>query len=192
MPSERRRTFAFDGHLKREFRYQMSPDQPVCRFYAMSSCPRGRSCPDSHILPAYSGKIVCRHWLRGLCKKGDHCEYLHEYRISKLPECAAFERTGYCPQIPDCPFRHTDPEIKIPLCTAYERGFCRAGPKCTFRHNFRQFCPLYLTGFCPNGPTCPLGHPRFVQIDDTMRIAPDPVAPPAWQKGHQAASSGVS
>ena len=31
--------------------------------------------------------VVCKHWLRGLCKKGDECEFLHEYDLTRMPEC---------------------------------------------------------------------------------------------------------
>ena len=33
-----------------------------------------------------------KHWLRGLCKKGDQCEFLHEYDMSKMPECYFYSR----------------------------------------------------------------------------------------------------
>ncbi|KAG2920786.1 hypothetical protein JG687_00016070 [Phytophthora cactorum] len=33
------------------------------------------------------GTIVSRHWLRALCMKGDNCEFLHQYDMSKMPEC---------------------------------------------------------------------------------------------------------
>ena len=36
--------------------------------------------------------IVCKHWLRGLCKKGDSCEFLHEYDMTKMPECYFYSR----------------------------------------------------------------------------------------------------
>lgn len=36
--------------------------------------------------------IVCKHWLRGLCKKGDQCEFLHEYDMTKMPECYFYAR----------------------------------------------------------------------------------------------------
>ena len=35
---------------------------------------------------------MCKHWLRGLCKKGDQCEFLHEYDMSKMPECYFYTR----------------------------------------------------------------------------------------------------
>ena len=37
---------------------------------------------------------MCKHWLRGLCKKGDQCEFLHEYDMSKMPECYFYARFG--------------------------------------------------------------------------------------------------
>ena len=44
----------------------------------------------SSLQPAQT--IVCKHWLRGLCKKGDQCEFLHEYDMSKMPECYFYTR----------------------------------------------------------------------------------------------------
>jgi len=37
---------------------------------------------------------VCKHWLRGLCKKGDQCEFLHEYDMTKMPECYFYSKFG--------------------------------------------------------------------------------------------------
>ena len=42
--------------------------------------------------PRPTQTIVCKHWLRGLCKKGDQCEFLHEYDMSKMPECYFYTR----------------------------------------------------------------------------------------------------
>ena len=38
--------------------------------------------------------MVCKHWLRGLCKKGDQCEFLHEYDMTKMPECYFYSKFG--------------------------------------------------------------------------------------------------
>ncbi|GES90633.1 cleavage and polyadenylation specificity factor subunit 4 [Rhizophagus clarus] len=45
-------------------------------------------------------------------------------------------------------------------CRSYERGFCKYGPTCKYKHTRRVLCDLYLTGFCTRGPTCPNAHPR--------------------------------
>ena len=52
-------------------------------------------CPFRHI----SGEktVVCKHWLRGLCKKGDQCEFLHEYDMTKMPECYFYSKFGQSP-----------------------------------------------------------------------------------------------
>ena len=52
-------------------------------------------CPFHHI----SGEktVVCKHWLRGLCKKGDQCEFLHEYDMTKMPECYFYSKFGKQP-----------------------------------------------------------------------------------------------
>ncbi|KAF0882899.1 CPSF4 factor, partial [Crocuta crocuta] len=54
--------------------------------------PIGGMCPFRHI----SGEktVVCKHWLRGLCKKGDQCEFLHEYDMTKMPECYFYSKFG--------------------------------------------------------------------------------------------------
>lgn len=166
--------FSFDPFLRKEYRLGMDPTRPICQYYASGKCPRGKACPDKHILPTYSNKIVCKHWLRGLCKKGDNCEFLHEYNLRKMPECAFFSKNGFCTQSPDCLYLHIDPKSKIPTCPNYDRGFCKLGPKCPNRHLQKSMCLLYLTGFCPDGPECDAGHPKFYGITDSMRIAPDP------------------
>lgn len=185
-----KRKFAFDGYLEREYRWNHDPAAPICRYYSMSFCPRGRYCPDKHALPEFSHKIVCRHWLKGLCKKGDQCEFLHELIVSKLPECPNLARLGTCPYVPACPFAHPKAADRIPTCPAYDKGFCRLGPKCTKRHVLKQACPLYIYGFCPDGPACQLAHPKFFQIDGSMRISRDPQPLPSWRDSP--ASSGGS
>ena len=103
---------------------------------------------------------MCKHWLRGLCKKGDQCEFLHEYDMSKMPECYFYSRFNACHN-KECPFLHIDPEAKIRDCPWYDRGFCRHGPNCRHRHVRRVLCINYLAGFCPAGSNCPDAHPRF-------------------------------
>ncbi|XP_024861764.1 cleavage and polyadenylation specificity factor subunit 4 [Kryptolebias marmoratus] len=70
-------------------------------------------CPFRHI----SGEktVVCKHWLRGLCKKGDQCEFLHEYDMTKMPECYFYSKFGECSN-KECPFLHIDPDSKIKDC----------------------------------------------------------------------------
>jgi len=58
----------------------------------MNICQRGPNCPFRHVLG--DKPVVCKHWLRGLCKKGDQCEFLHEYDMSKMPECYFYARFG--------------------------------------------------------------------------------------------------
>lgn len=124
-------------------------------------------CPFRHI----SGEktVVCKHWLRGLCKKGDQCEFLHEYDMTKMPECYFYSKFGswiwripfksdcVCPKKillmfsfcaagecsnKECPFLHIDPESKIKDCPWYDRGFCKHGKYCSVRTlaNFINDC----------------------------------------------------
>ncbi|KAM8845311.1 cleavage and polyadenylation specificity factor subunit 4 isoform 3-T3 [Spinachia spinachia] len=130
----------------------------VCEFFMRAACQKGGMCPFRHI----SGEktVVCKHWLRGLCKKGDQCEFLHEYDMTKMPECYFYSKFGECSN-KECPFLHIDPESKIKDCPWYDRGFCKHGPDCRHRHTRRVICMNYLVGFCPEGKSCKFMHPRF-------------------------------
>lgn len=130
----------------------------VCNFYTRGMCGRGPLCPLRHIRGERN--IVCKHWLRGLCKKGDQCEFLHEYDMTKMPECYFYARFNACHN-KECPFLHIDPDSKIKDCPWYDRGFCRHGPKCRHHHVRRVLCTNYVSGFCLDGPTCKFMHPRF-------------------------------
>lgn len=130
----------------------------VCQKNKIGKCPFGHTCPLRHIVGEKA--VVCKHWLRGLCKKGDQCEFLHEYDLTKMPECFFFSKYSACSNR-ECPFRHIDPETKMKDCPWYDRGFCRHGPYCKHRHRRRAICPNYLAGFCPQGPDCQYAHPSF-------------------------------
>uniref|UniRef100_A0A672HSW7 Cleavage and polyadenylation specificity factor subunit 4 n=1 Tax=Salarias fasciatus TaxID=181472 RepID=A0A672HSW7_SALFA len=95
----------------------------VCEFFMRAACMKGGICPFRHI----SGEktVVCKHWLRGLCKKGDQCEFLHEYDMTKMPECYFYSKFG-----PDCRHRHT----RRVICMNYLVGFCPEGKSCKFMH----------------------------------------------------------
>ena len=64
----------------------------ICSFFLTSTCSKGSLCPFRHIKGERA--VVCKHWLRGLCKKGDDCEFLHEFDMTKMPECYFFSRFG--------------------------------------------------------------------------------------------------
>ncbi|XP_066260277.1 cleavage and polyadenylation specificity factor subunit 4 [Euwallacea similis] len=131
----------------------------VCQFHSSKNgCANGANCPFRHVKGDRT--IVCKHWLRGLCKKGDQCEFLHEYDMTKMPECYFYSRFNACHN-KECPFLHIDPESKIKDCPWYDRGFCRHGPHCRHRHVRRVLCTNFLAGFCPEGIKCKYMHPRF-------------------------------
>ncbi|KAK6481659.1 cleavage and polyadenylation specificity factor subunit 4 [Huso huso] len=151
----------------------------VCEFFLKAACIKGGMCPFRHI----SGEktVVCKHWLRGLCKKGDQCEFLHEYDMTKMPECYFYSKFGECSN-KECPFLHIDPESKIKDCPWYDRGFCKHGPLCRHRHSRRYICVNYLVGFCPEGPSCKHVHPRFELPMGTTEQPPLPQQPAMQQK----------
>ena len=73
--------FGFADFLKREYRFGLVPNRPLCKAFREGHCPLGDDCPDKHQLQHSNNNLVCKHWLRGLCKKGDACEFLHEYNV---------------------------------------------------------------------------------------------------------------
>ncbi|NWV73596.1 CPSF4 factor, partial [Dasyornis broadbenti] len=100
---------------------------------------------------------VCKHWLRGLCKRGDGCDFLHDCDAARMPERYFPSKLGECSDR-DRPFPHEDVPASTVGCPWYDRGFCRRGPLCQFKHTRRVMCSNYLVGFCPEGPKC-----KFVQ-----------------------------
>lgn len=131
----------------------------ICTFFLTSGgCSKASACPFRHVKGDRT--IVCKHWLRGLCKKGDDCEFLHEFDMTKMPECFFFSKYGQCNN-KECPFLHIDPDQKMKDCPWYDRGFCRHGPNCKNRHVRRLICQCYLSGFCLDGPKCKYMHPKY-------------------------------
>uniref|UniRef100_A0A2K6G0D3 Cleavage and polyadenylation specificity factor subunit 4 n=1 Tax=Propithecus coquereli TaxID=379532 RepID=A0A2K6G0D3_PROCO len=102
--------------------------------------------------------VVCKHWLRGLCKKGDPCKFLHQYDVTRMPQCYFYSKFGDCNN-KECSFLHVKPALKSRDCPWYDQGFCKdAGPLCKYRHVPRIMCLNYLVGFCPEGPKCEFAH----------------------------------
>ncbi|XP_072737603.1 putative cleavage and polyadenylation specificity factor subunit 4-like protein [Ciconia boyciana] len=123
----------------------------ACEFFHRGLCTKGVRCPFRHV--GGEKTVVCKHWLRGLCKKGDGCDFLHEYDVTKMPECYFYSKFGECSN-KDCPFLHIDATTSTVGCPWYDRGFCRHGPLCKYKHTRRVMCTNYLVGFCPEGPKC--------------------------------------
>mmetsp|Transcript_10623 Transcript_10623/g.20147 ORF Transcript_10623/g.20147 Transcript_10623/m.20147 type:complete len:289 (-) Transcript_10623:88-954(-) len=130
----------------------------LCKFFQKGTCLKGNKCPFNH--SRGEKQVVCKHWMRALCKKNDDCEFLHEYDISRMPECQFFRDYGKCAR-PDCLFLHVAPEDRMKDCSWYDRGVCKHGPSCRNRHVRRKACPDYLAGFCIKGPDCEFGHPKL-------------------------------
>ncbi|NWI44637.1 CPSF4 factor, partial [Picathartes gymnocephalus] len=111
------------------------------------------SCCLPTVTPGGAKPVVCKHWLRGLCKRGDGCDFLHELDAARMPECYFYSKFGECSN-KDCPFLHRDATAGTAGCPWYDRGFCRHGPLCKYKHTRRVMCANYLVGFCPEGPKC--------------------------------------
>ncbi|NXS85570.1 CPSF4 factor, partial [Erpornis zantholeuca] len=130
---------------------------PGCGWGAGGQAGCDRDVPGVQGHPRHGGAkpAVCKHWLRGLCKRGDGCDFLHDYDAARMPECYFYSKFGECSN-KDCPFLHAD--VTTVGCPWYDRGFCRHGPRCKYKHTRRVMCANYLVGFCPEGPKC-----KFVQ-----------------------------
>ncbi|CEM06401.1 unnamed protein product [Vitrella brassicaformis CCMP3155] len=89
--------------------------------YVVSSTGRGRH------------SVVCKHWLKGMCMKGDACDFLHQYDLSRMPECPTFLKTGTCND-ENCVFQHIKMEERKE-CVPFKYGFCKLGPLCRKRHD---------------------------------------------------------
>jgi cleavage and polyadenylation specificity factor subunit 4 len=118
-------------------------------------------------------KTVCQHWINQLCQKGKNCEFLHSYVMDKVPTCKSWSTEGTCAKGNDCFYQHTQKmdSKKTQSCPYYERGFCKLGPGCTFRHENKKFCTNYAIGFCPKGPNCELAHAQPVIMDSECKLS---------------------
>ncbi|NWU83449.1 CPSF4 factor, partial [Onychorhynchus coronatus] len=123
------------------------------RSFDTSGAPRPWQCQGPSRHGGRARSVVCRHWLRGLCKRGDGCDFLHEHDATRMPECYFYSKFGECSD-KDCPFLHVDATPSTLGCPWYDRGFCRHGPRCKYKHTRRVMCANYLVGFCPEGPKC--------------------------------------
>ncbi|XP_011912496.1 PREDICTED: cleavage and polyadenylation specificity factor subunit 4 isoform X3 [Cercocebus atys] len=149
----------------------------VCEFFLKAACGKGGMCPFRHI----SGEktVVCKHWLRGLCKKGDQCEFLHEYDMTKMPECYFYSKFALRHEEPirvELPGLHGCFSVQ-PHCTGSwgsetlfpgsqgSSGEC-SNKECPFLHidpeSKIKDCPWYDRGFCKHGPLCRHRHTRRV------------------------------
>ncbi|RKP13629.1 hypothetical protein BJ684DRAFT_3285, partial [Piptocephalis cylindrospora] len=152
----------------------------VCKVFLRGQCPRGKTCPFKHSRPGENHRrqqpVVCKHWLRGLCKKVDNCEFLHEYNLRRMPECWFFAKYGECVNLDECLYLHIDPASKVVECPWYNRGYCKQGPGCRYKHVRKAVCTNFLCGFCPLGPNCSDGHPKY-ELPDLSKLDLPPTRP---------------
>ncbi|XP_077612144.1 putative cleavage and polyadenylation specificity factor subunit 4-like protein [Crocuta crocuta] len=155
-------TFTFEKDVERQKGTGLLPFQgmdksgsAVCNFFAKGVCEKGKLCPLRH--SRGEKMVVCKHWLRGLCKRGDQCNFLHQYDVTRMPECYFYSKFGDCNN-KECPFLHLKPAFKTWDCPWYDQGFCKDGPLCKHRHVRKIMCANYFVGFCPEGPKCRFAH----------------------------------
>nr|XP_004401896.2 PREDICTED: putative cleavage and polyadenylation specificity factor subunit 4-like protein [Odobenus rosmarus divergens] len=140
-------TFTFEKDVKMQKGTGLLPFQgmdklgsAVCNFFAKGLCGKGKLCPIRH----NQGEklLVCKHWLWGLCKKGDQCSFLHQYAVTRMPECYFYSKFGDCNN-KECAFLHMKPAFKTRDCPWYDQGFCKDGPPCKHCHVRKAMCVNY-------------------------------------------------
>jgi cleavage and polyadenylation specificity factor subunit 4 len=119
--------------------------------YLKGYCSKAAACTFRHVKSEKTK--VCRFWIRGLCRKGEQCIFLHQFDLSKMPECQFLATYGECNN-EDCIYLHLASEDKMKECEAYTRGFCPKGATCLFATFFLKVpwlnaAPHYFTtSFC--------------------------------------------
>jgi cleavage and polyadenylation specificity factor subunit 4 len=57
-PSKTTYDFNFSDFLRREYRFGLDPDRPLCKAYMQGHCPLGNRCPDKHQVSSSYNKFV--------------------------------------------------------------------------------------------------------------------------------------
>lgn len=50
--------FNFSDFLRREYRFGLDPERPLCKAYMQGHCPLGNRCPDKHQVSSSYNKYV--------------------------------------------------------------------------------------------------------------------------------------
>ena len=58
-------SFNFSDFLRREYRFGLDPNRPLCRAYQQGHCPLGSRCPDKHHVSSSYNKYVALPSLSG-------------------------------------------------------------------------------------------------------------------------------
>jgi hypothetical protein len=131
-------------------------DAPVCMSFQRGKCKRGETCKFRHIghddevtsvdvvvAPKVMNDVpddapVCMSFQRGKCKRGQMCKFRHlisgnspaqtkvEIPATRVPlEAPVGDRSVIA---------ETDFESNIPICQSFQKGKCKRGRNCKFRH----------------------------------------------------------
>nr|XP_045608951.1 uncharacterized protein LOC123764815 [Procambarus clarkii]XP_045608959.1 uncharacterized protein LOC123764815 [Procambarus clarkii] len=81
---------------------------PVCKFYVINKCAKGKRCPYSHTSPKRMStkNIACRYHRSGACTRGTNCWYSHgdvvDMGHSKVDKCKAIPGSSKAVNITLC------------------------------------------------------------------------------------------
>jgi cleavage and polyadenylation specificity factor subunit 4 len=61
--------FKFSDFLRREYRFGLNPDRPVCKAYLQGHCPDGNRCPNKHNVSTSYNKYVVQLIIHVYCSR---------------------------------------------------------------------------------------------------------------------------
>ncbi|ETV76434.1 hypothetical protein H257_09460 [Aphanomyces astaci] len=156
---------------------------PICQSFQKGTCKRGNQCKYRHEAAsattatsqsrhvdepstpanATDENLVCQRFLlKGKCKRGDMCKYVHkggETASGRDDEEAVAPPPQRRARDPEVARDDHDEASSVPICQSFQKGTCKRGNKCKFRHVApKEQCQRYLQGKCTKGSQCAFSH----------------------------------
>ena len=138
-------------------------------------------------LQAKLKKGLCHKFQQGLCDRGNECKFAHVTETECVPgEAVGSEAAVVEEIIPEAPVILNGAEEDAPICQNFEKGKCKRGNNCRFRHMSVtgsseteasrpieaasvveesntpdiSICVNFLQGNCYKGKSCRFAHPE--------------------------------
>ncbi|ESN99357.1 hypothetical protein HELRODRAFT_142412, partial [Helobdella robusta] len=111
-------------------------ENKICRDFMRNACNRGNACrfrhPDNEETRLISDDsnpkeiIFCHDFQNNICKRND-CRFIHCTREDEN----TYKITGLLPKSLTSSLAS---EKKPPICLDFNKGFCKRGDRCKYRH----------------------------------------------------------
>ncbi|RLN21381.1 hypothetical protein BBO99_00000221 [Phytophthora kernoviae] len=124
---------------------------------------------------------VCINFQKGKCKRGSACKFQHLHGSSNAAEDSGYveadaEDSGYAEADAEAEAEPEEPEEEktladegAPACQNYQKGKCKRGAACRFRHIAAPVgvaevavCRNFQNGTCMRGASCRFAHTGYV------------------------------